>query len=90
MPIAVMARPGYDAAALASPAMAWLRRFRRRPASLMSMAKWSGPALVILRFDPDSRSASAIRAADPDWHRRFAPRFQRDAVTHRLLPGDRS
>lgn len=90
MPIAVLARPGYDGAALASPAMAWLRRFRRRPASLMSMAKWSGPALVILRFDPDSRSASAIRAADPDWHRRLAPRFQRDAVTHRLLPGDRT
>lgn len=90
MPIAVVARPGYDGAALASPAMAWLRRFRRRPASLTTMAKWSGPALVLLRFDPDSRSASAIRAADPDWHRRYAPRHQRDAVTHRRLPGDPS
>ncbi|HEU4651167.1 MAG TPA: nicotinate-nucleotide adenylyltransferase, partial [Croceibacterium sp.] len=28
MPIAVIARPGYDDAALASPAMAWLRRYR--------------------------------------------------------------
>ncbi|MFT4028057.1 MAG: nicotinate-nucleotide adenylyltransferase, partial [Novosphingobium sp.] len=28
MPIAVIARPGYDAAAVASPAMAWLRRYR--------------------------------------------------------------
>jgi nicotinate-nucleotide adenylyltransferase len=54
------------------------------------MAKWSGPALVLLRFDPDSRSASAIRAADPDWHRRYAPRHPRDAVTHHRLPGDPS
>lgn len=90
MPIAVIARPGYDAAALASPAMVWLRRFRRRPASLMSMAKWSGPALVVLRFDPDSRSASAIRAADPDWHRRLASCSLRDAVTRRVIPGDLS
>ena len=30
MPIAVVARPGYDGAAIASPAMAWLRRFRCR------------------------------------------------------------
>ena len=90
MPIAVIARPGYDGSALASPAMAWLRRFRRRPASLVSMAKGSGPALVILRFDPDSRSASAIRAADPDWHRRLASRSLRDAVTRRIIPGDPS
>ena len=89
MPIAVVARPGYDAAALASPAMAWLRRYRRRPAGLKSLAKWSGPALIILRFDPDSRSASAIRAADPDWHRRFSSPLSRDGVTHRLVPGDR-
>jgi nicotinate-nucleotide adenylyltransferase len=29
MPIAVVARPGYDGAAMAAPAMAWLGRFRR-------------------------------------------------------------
>ncbi len=28
MPIAVIARPGYDAAAMTSPAMAWLRRYQ--------------------------------------------------------------
>jgi len=31
MPIAVIGRPGYDASAVASPAMAWLRRYRSIP-----------------------------------------------------------
>ncbi|WP_408589251.1 nicotinate-nucleotide adenylyltransferase [Novosphingobium sp.] len=87
MPIAVVARPGYDATAVASPAMAWLRRWRQRPGQLRDGAKGSAPALIQLRFDPDSRSASDIRAADPDWFRRV-PRFhQRDMLTHRLLHG---
>lgn len=85
MPIAVIARPGYDSAALASPAMAWLRRWRQRPGQFVSGAMWSAPALTILRFDPDHRSASAIRANDPDWSRRYAAAAQRDAVTHRLF-----
>ena len=71
MPIAVIARPGYDGAALAAPAMAWLRRYRRRPTRQRDPAEWSAPALTLLRFDPDPRSSTAIRAADPDWHRRF-------------------
>ncbi|MCJ2187450.1 nicotinate-nucleotide adenylyltransferase [Novosphingobium beihaiensis] len=92
MPIAVIARPGYDGAALASPAMAWLRRFRRPPASLRSPERWSAPALVTLRFDPDTRSATAIRQADPDWARTSGTRALRsmpcrDAVTHRPIPG---
>ena len=87
MPIAVIARPGYDAAALASPAMAWLRRYRRRPESLNDPARRSAPALYLLRFDPDPRSATAIRTADPHWHRRYR-RAARDAVTHRLVPAD--
>lgn len=85
MPIAVIARPGYDSAALASPAMAWLRRWRQRPGQFVSGAMRSAPALTILRFDPDHRSASAIRAQDPDWSRRYAPAALRDAVTHRLV-----
>ncbi|MCW1382325.1 nicotinate-nucleotide adenylyltransferase [Novosphingobium sp. KCTC 2891] len=89
MPIAVVARPGYDAAALASPAMAWLRRWRRRPGQDFFGAKRSAPALTILRFDPDPRSATAIRAADPDWHRRFVGRPMRDMVTHRSIRADR-
>src|SRR5690606_30093305 len=60
MPIAVVARPGYDRAALASPAMAWLRRYRVPAAGLRKRGEWSAPALVLLRFDPDPRSATAI------------------------------
>lgn len=88
MPIAVIARPGYDAAAFASPAMAWLRRYRRSAASLRNRAGWSAPALVILRFDPDRRSATAIRQADPQWSHRQNGRSLRDGVTHHRIPGD--
>ena len=90
MPIAVIARPGYDGAAVASPAMAWLRRFRRRPGWLAQhmsddSATWSAPALVILRFDPDPRSATALRAADPQWHLHQSAAPQRDPLTHRPI-----
>lgn len=88
MPIAVIARPGYDAGAFASPAMAWLRRYRRRPASLRNRAEWSAPALVILRFDPDRRSATAIRRADPQWADRCPGTALRDGITHRPIPLD--
>ena len=56
MPIAVMARPGYDALAMASPAMVWLRRYRMPVTSFRNRCEWSAPALVILRFDPDDRT----------------------------------
>lgn len=85
MPIAVIARPGYDANALASPAMAWLRRWRRQHSQDLNGADRSAPALITLRFDPDGRSATAIRAADPDWHRRFERIHQRDMLTHRPI-----
>ena len=85
MPIAVIARPGYDAFALASPAMAWLRRWRRRHSQNLNGANRSAPALITLRFDPDERSATAIRAADPDWYRRFDRTQQRDMLTHRTI-----
>ena len=86
MPIAVIARPGYDAQALASPAMAWLGRFRVPLASFRHGGEWSAPALVTLRFDPDPRSATAIRRADPDWASRHAGFSPRDQVTHRRIP----
>ena len=85
MPIAVVARPGYDATALASPAMAWLRRYRVPAASFKARGEWSAPALVILLFDPDPRSATAIRRADPDWAKRQATAGLRDQVTHRRI-----
>ncbi|WP_374410197.1 nicotinate-nucleotide adenylyltransferase [Novosphingobium colocasiae] len=87
MPIAVIARPGYDAAAYASPAMAWLGRYRMPQSSLNHPDKRSAPALVTLRFDPDTRSATAIRRADPDWARglisgSLRAGSLRDGVTH--------
>ena len=85
MPIAVIARPGYDGRALASPAMAWLRRYRLPAACLKNRQEWSAPALIELRFDPDPRSATAMRQADPDWARRLAGPPPRDAVTHSLI-----
>lgn len=67
MPIAVIARPGYDASAMTSPAMVWLRRYRVSAASFRKRGQWSAPALVLLRFDPDYRSATAIRRAHAGW-----------------------
>lgn len=68
--IAVVARPGYDAHALAGPAMGWLQRFRRPARLATRWTEWRLPALVLLRFRPDPTSATSLRAADPDWHRR--------------------
>jgi len=85
MPIAVIARPGYDAKALASPAMAWLRRYRLSAARLRNRREWSAPALIELRFDPDARSATQIRRADPRWTDRFGGPAPRDQVTHSLI-----
>ena len=88
MPIAVVARPGYDRDACASPAGAWLGRYRRSAASLSNRAGWSAPALITLRFDPDPRSATAIRRADPDWANRFTGVALRDRLTHHPVDPD--
>lgn len=85
MPIAVIARPGYDAEALASPAMAWLRRYRLTAAGFRNRGEWSAPALIELRFEPDPRSATAARQADPDWAARLTGTAVRDDVTHSLI-----
>ncbi|HIQ18268.1 MAG TPA: nicotinate-nucleotide adenylyltransferase [Novosphingobium capsulatum] len=123
MPIAVIARPGYDDAAMASPAMVWLRRWRRRcrqtsvgalgpgcgSSGSDGMRSGSGqsgkirssgrggckpfacaaPALTVLRFDPDPRSATAVRQANPDWEAGLAGRASvralRDGVTHHAV-----
>ena len=86
MPIAVIERPGYDARAIGGPAMAWLRP-HIVPAARIRRGEWSVPALVILRFDPDPRSATAIRQRDPDWAARHAVSRPRDGVTRRLIAG---
>ena len=85
MPIAVIARPSYDANAVAGPAMAWFRRFVRRPSQHHHWTRWSTPALVFLRFRPDPRSATAIRRADPHWYQRFSGTGARDGVTHKIV-----
>ena len=77
MPIAVIARPGYERQARASVAMGWLRRFQRPVCQAKHWTTWRLPALVLLRFRPDPTSATAARAADPDWHRHFPGRQPR-------------
>lgn len=72
VPIAVVARPGYEGMTVASPATAWLRRFVRPATSVKQWTNWRPPALVLLHFRPDPTSATALRRADPDWYRRFS------------------
>ena len=89
VPIAVATRPGYDARALKAPAWGWLRRFVRPAAMARNWTVWRPPALVLLSLPPDRTSATAIRAANPDWHdpvtKSFHPVAGRDGVTRRLL-----
>ena len=82
MPIAVFARPGYAAKAFASPAMAWLRRYRV-PATRLTDGP--PPRLAWIAFDPDAISATAIRRADPAWATRYEASRVRDEVTGRLI-----
>lgn len=85
MPIAAIARPGYDEDALAGPAMGWFGRFVRPRNQVLNWTDWSTPALVILRFRPDPRSATAIRMADPQWYQRLDGHVVRDDVTRALI-----
>jgi nicotinate-nucleotide adenylyltransferase len=77
VPIAVVARPGYDGMTVASPATAWLRRFVRPATSVKQWTNWRPPAVVLLHFRPDPSSATALRRADPDWYRRFSTPHKR-------------
>ncbi len=87
VPIAVVARPGYDGPAHAARAMSWLRRFVRPAGQARQWTKWRPPALVLLHLPPDPTSATALRAAEPDWHQKpiksFHPQGLRDHVTRR-------
>ena len=85
MPIAVVARPGYDRKANGSLAMAWLRRFVRPACQSRHWTDWRPPALVLLRFRPDPRSATLLRQADPLWHREFEHVRVRDPLTRHLV-----
>ncbi len=87
VPIAVVARPGYNARAKADRAMGWLREFVHPSAFARHWTDWRPPALVLLRFRPDPSSATVLRRANPDWHSPLhsTPKRQRDPVTRRLI-----
>jgi nicotinate-nucleotide adenylyltransferase len=71
VPIAVIRRPGYDRPAHAARAMGWLERFVQPQDQASRWTEWSAPAIILLRLPPDPSSATAIRALDPQWHRRM-------------------
>jgi len=87
--IAVATRPGYDAGALKAPAWGWLRRFVRPASMARNWTMWRPPALVLLGLKPDRTSATAIRAANPDWHDHVTKSFNnslvRDGLTRRRI-----
>ena len=78
LPIAVIARPGYDGAAHRARAMGWLGRFVRPASGATRWTRWSLPALVLMHTVPDPTSATDRRVADPDWQLRFKPRALRE------------
>jgi nicotinate-nucleotide adenylyltransferase len=65
VPIVVMARPHYVGRSRSAPAMGWLRRFRHRSAA--GWRNWHLPGLALVNFGLDQLSATALRAARPDW-----------------------
>jgi len=77
VPIAVIRRPGYDSVARAARAMGWLRRFVHPSSQAKRWTEWSAPAILMLRLPPDPTSATAVRAHDPNWHRRSRPHSKR-------------
>lgn len=83
VPIAVLSRPGYDDTARAARAMGWLRWFVHPAATARKWTQWSAPAITLLRLPPDKTSATALRALDPDWHRRLAASRGRPAQSPR-------
>jgi nicotinate-nucleotide adenylyltransferase len=89
VPIAVVARPGYDGDARAARAMGWLRRFVHPAGSAPNWTSWRPPALVFLTLPLDPTSATGIRAACPDWHQSphylFNPKALRDGVTRKVV-----
>lgn len=70
VPIAVLPRPGYDSPARAARAMGWLRRFVHPASQARQWTEWSLPAILFLRLPTSPVSATAVRALNPNWHRR--------------------
>lgn len=85
LPIAVIARPGYDRPARFAIAMGWLRQFVRPAGQARNWTRWRPPALVIIASRPDRTSATAIRARNPRWHQHISTAAVRDGLSHRLV-----
>ena len=85
VPIAVIARPGYEGRARAVEAMGWLRQFVRPAGQSGQWTRWRPPALVLLRFRPDPASATRLRAMNPRWHLAFNQTASPDPSTRRPL-----
>jgi nicotinate-nucleotide adenylyltransferase len=85
LPIAVVARPGYDEGARYSVAAGWFRKGLHRPRSAKLWVVWTPPALVVLRFLPDARSATALRQANPNWHVKAGGHRVRDPLTRHQI-----
>jgi nicotinate-nucleotide adenylyltransferase len=86
VPIAVIARPGYNRPSQAVRAMGWLRHFVRPGGQSHEWTRWRPPALVLLRFRPDPRSATQARLANPHWHLTYNPTSAREINPRRTAP----
>jgi len=92
IPIVVIERPGYNDKAHFSRAMSYLQKYRKttlRNNSIIKYQKYdkkwiNAPALRILRFRPDLRSATKIRNANPNWYNRYNDCIVKDSVTHKI------
>lgn len=89
IPIIVIERPGYNRAkndsARFGPAMAYLRKYQMNKRLFRRDKLRKTPALMILRFRPDKRSASEIRLANPNWYDKYNQIYVKDAITHKII-----
>ncbi|MBS0250989.1 MAG: nicotinate-nucleotide adenylyltransferase [Proteobacteria bacterium] len=65
MPIAVVDRPGWRHAALASPAAQWLKRYRLPESEAACLADLQPPAWMLLTIRLSGLSSTALRKAAP-------------------------
>jgi nicotinate-nucleotide adenylyltransferase len=86
LPIAVLPRPGYDAAARAARAMGWFAGFVHPARQARQWTEWSPPAIIFLRLPTSPQSATALRALDPDWHHHRHSRVYNAAVPNPRRP----
>jgi nicotinate-nucleotide adenylyltransferase len=71
VPIVVFARPVYSDVRHTAPAMSWLGRYQRHAPA--QWRNWTLPAIILVQFGLDPRSATAVRRARPDWARPSRP-----------------